>query len=80
MWILKPDPLKAQYYAKEFWKQTSFSFNKTSHKKSVPTKLQHTRAFAYLTYSEFNKFLIAMPHELLDLHSRLFTYIRVYIE
>lgn len=75
MWILKPDSLKAQCYAKEFWKQTSYSFDKTSHKKNVPKQLRHTRAFAYLTYSEFNKYLIAMPHELLDLHSRLFTYI-----
>ena len=75
MWILKSDIKKAKYYAEEFWKQTSYSFDKTQHKKNVPREYKQTRAFAYLTHLEFSKFLIATPYELLDLHTKLFTYI-----
>lgn len=76
MWILKIDSIKAEQYVKEFWKQTSYTFNRnTQHKRCVPKAFQRTRAFDYLTYSKFNDFLIATPEKLLELHSKLFTYI-----
>ena len=76
MWIIKPDKNKVEQYAKEFWKQTSYTFDNISQrKKNVPRKYQQTRAFEYLTHSIFKDFLIALPDELLKLHTDLFTYI-----
>lgn len=76
MWHLLTDKTKAPLYAKEFWNTTTCRFHpKKQTKMYVPTNLQRTRAFQYLTKKVFEGYLTAEPSMLVNLHNALFNHV-----
>ena len=70
MWHLLTDKTKAPLYAKEFWNTTTCRFHpKKQTKMYVPTNLQKTRAFQYLTKNVFEGYLTAEPSKFVSLHN-----------
>lgn len=76
MWRLEADMAKAQKYEQAFWAMTKCEFFSISQKKKrFPKTLYHTRAYNYLTETEFKKYLTAPAEKLPLLHENLFTHI-----
>lgn len=71
MWIINPNPQKAEEYIKLFWNHHPRYFKKDGHKAKM-TALQNTYVYQTITKQIFEKYLKATPVELLRLHNQLF--------
>ena len=82
MWILNKETDKVDRYLQLMKDNLSIRFRlvnllggKKLKTKVIPKELTNTRSYQFLDENRFWKYLIAEPHELLNMHNELFSYI-----
>ena len=81
MWILNKETDKVDRYLQLMKDNLSIRFRlvnllggKKLKTKVIPKELTNTRSYQFLDENRFWKYLIAEPHELLNMHNELFSY------